>query len=259
MKEELVSIIMPTYNCEKFIEETIQSVLTQTYQNWELLIIDDCSSDNTKDIVNKYVINDNRIKYEILETNSGAAIARYTAIKKANGKYIAFLDSDDLWNEQKLEKQIKFMQKNNYYFTYTNYKIIDEDSASLNKVVTGPKTITKMGMYNYCWPGCLTVIYDREKVGLIQIENLKKNNDYAMWLKVIQKANCYLLDEVLASYRIRTGSISNHSKVKLIKYHYILYKDGEKQNKVVATANTIRNLFFGVIKKVMYVREEKYK
>lgn len=257
MKQELVSIIMPTYNCGKFIEETIQYVLAQTYQNWELLIVDDCSTDNTKEIVNKYIAKDNRIKYEVLENNSGAAIARNVALKKAKGKYIAFLDSDDLWNKDKLEKQVKFMQENNYYFTYTNYRTINEESESLNRVVTGPKKVTKAGMYNYCWPGCLTVMYNREKVGLVQIENLKKNNDYAMWLKVIQKANCYLLNEVLASYRIRTGSISNQSKIKLIKHHYILYKDGEKQNKFIASINTIRNLVFGVVKKIIYVKGEK--
>ncbi len=255
MKQELVSIIMPTYNCAKFIEETINSVLNQTYKNWELLIVDDRSTDNTEKIVNKCVEKDKRISYQILEKNQGAAIARNTAIKEAKGKYIAFLDSDDLWTEDKLEKQIEFMQKNNCYFTYTNYEVINEKGEKLNKVVTGPKKIGKIGMYNYCWPGCLTVMYDREKIGLVQIENLKKNNDYAMWLKVIKKEKCYLLNENLAKYRIRSGSISNQSKIKLIKHHYILYKNGEGQNNIIAYFNTIRNLFFGVVKKIIYVRK----
>lgn len=250
--EDLVSIITPTYNCGKYISETIESVINQSYKNWEMIIIDDCSTDNTKDVVEKYKKNYSNIIYKVLDNNSGAAIARNTALKMAKGKYIAFLDSDDLWDSGKLEKQINFMKKNNYYFTYTNYEEIDENSNTLKKLVTGPKKINKAGMYNYCWPGCLTVMYDSEKVGLVQIENLKKNNDYAIWLKVIRKANCYLLNENLAKYRIREGSISNHSILKLIKYHYILYKDGEKMNFFLSYVNTIRNLFFGVMKKIIF-------
>lgn len=257
MKEELVSIITPTYNCGKYIEETIKSVINQTYKNWEMIIIDDCSTDNTKVIVEEYKKKYDNIKYYVLEEKSGAAIARNVAIKKAKGKFIAFLDSDDLWEKEKLEKQISFMEQNNYNFTYTNYEEIDENSNSINKFVTGPKKITELGMYNYCWPGCLTVIYNAEKIGLIQIENLPKNNDYAIWLKVIKKSNCYLLDKNLAKYRIRTGSISNNSKIKLIKYHYILFRKGEKMNMVISIINTIRNLFFGVIKKARYVRRRK--
>lgn len=255
MKEDLVSIITPTYNCEKFIAETIESVINQTYKNWEMIIVDDCSTDNTKEIVEKYQKKFENIKYVILNENSGAAIARNTALKMAKGKYIAFLDSDDLWNNEKLEKQIKFMKDNNYSFTYTNYEEIDENSNSLHKIITGPKKITKAGMYNYCWPGCLTVMYNAEKIGLIQIENIAKNNDYAMWLKVIKKADCYLLDENLAQYRKRVGSISSHSYTKLIKWHYKLYRDEEKQDVFLACFNTIRNIYFGIIKKLIYVKE----
>lgn len=250
--EELVSIITPTYNCGKYIKETIESVINQTYINWEMIIVDDCSTDNTKDIVNYYQQKYSNIIYKILDKNSGAAIARNTALKMAKGKYIAFLDSDDLWLPEKLEHQIKFMKDNNFYFTYTNYEEIDENSNKLNKLITGPKKITKTGMYNYCWQGCLTVMYNAEKIGLIQIENLPKNNDYAMWLKVIKKTNCYLLNENLAKYRIRTGSISRNNKLKLIKYHYLLFRIAEHKNPVISFLNTIRNLFFGIIKKIKY-------
>ena len=254
--EDLVSIITPTYNCGKYIAETIESVINQTYKNWEMIIIDDCSTDNTKEVVERYQKNHPNIIYKLLDKKSGAAVARNTAIKMAKGKYIAFLDSDDLWLPEKLEKQIKFMEDNNYYFTYTNYEEIDEQSKSIKKIITGPKKITKAGMYNYCWPGCLTVIYDAEKVGLIQIEDLKKNNDYAMWLKAIKKANCYLLNELLSQYRKgRNDSISNNKVVYLIKYHYFLYRNGEKQNVILAILNTIRNLLFGVLKKIIYVRK----
>ncbi len=255
MKEDLVSIVTPTYNCGKFITETIESVIEQTYKNWEMIIVDDCSKDNTQEIVKKYLKNDKRIKYIKFEKNQGAAIARNTAIREAKGRYIAFLDSDDLWSKDKLEKQINFMNKNNYDFTYTNYEEIDENSKLLGIRVTGPKKITKKGMYNYCWPGCLTVMYDAEKIGLIQINDIKKNNDYAMWLKVCKKANCYLLDANLARYRKRTGSISSYSYTSLIKWHYKLYREEEKQNIFFACFNTIRNIYFGIIKKLIYVKE----
>lgn len=253
--EKLVSIIMPSYNTAKFIEDTIKSVLDQTYTDWELIIVDDCSKDNTDEVVKKF-LSDKRIKYLKNKENKGAAFSRNYALREAKGKWIAFLDSDDLWESNKLEKQIKFMETNNYAFTYTNYKEINEKSESLNTIVTGPKKINKTGFYNFCYPGCLTVMYDAEKVGLIQIENLAKNNDYAMWLKVIKKVKyCYLLDEVLASYRKRTNSISSGSKFKLIKHHYILYKFGEKRNPIDSFILTIRNIIFGIYKKKKYVRK----
>lgn len=252
MKEDLVSIITPTYNCGKYIEETIKSVINQTHKNWEMIIIDDCSTDNTKSIVEEYQKKYPNIKYHILENNSGAAVARNMAIKMAKGKFIAFLDSDDLWDKEKLEKQINFMKQNDYNFTYTNYIEVDERGNPKGKKVTGPKKITKRGMFNYCWPGCLTVIYNAEKVGLIQIEDIKKNNDYAIWLKVCKKSNCYLLDEELAMYRKRNGSISNHNYMKLIKWHYKLYKEAEHENSIYSIFNTFRNMIFGIYKKKKY-------
>lgn len=255
MKNGLVSIIMPSYNTGKYIEETINSVLNQTYTNWELIIVDDCSSDNTDEVI-KLFLKDERIVYLKNIKNSGAAISRNKAIKMANGEYIAFLDSDDVWNKNKLEKQIKFMEENNYYFTYTVYELIDGKSIILNKLIAGPKKITKIGMYNYCWPGCLTVMYNRKKIGLVQIEDLPKNNDYAIWLKIIKKSNCYLLNECLAQYRIRAGSISRHGKLELIKYHYKLFRVGEYKGVMMSCILTIRNLFFGIIKKIIYVKSK---
>ena len=254
MKEDLVSIIMPSYNTGKFIKETINSVLNQTYNNWELIIVDDCSTDDTEEIVN--AIKDNRIKFLKNSTNSGAAISRNKAIKEAKGKWIAFLDSDDLWKKEKLEKQIRFMEENHYDFSYTNYTEIDEEGNEKGIKITGPKKITKTGMYNYCWPGCLTVMYNAEKIGLIQIEDIRKNNDYAMWLKVCQKADCYLLDEVLAQYRKgRVGSVSTHSIRTMIGWHYMLYHEAEKMGKLESLFNTGRNLLFGYYKKRKYVKK----
>lgn len=250
----LVSIIMPSWNCAKFVEETLQSVLVQTYSNWELIFQDDCSTDNTKEIVEHYAAKDSRIKYECSAKNSGAAITRNNALKRTNGRWIAFLDSDDIWLPTKLEEQLKFMTKNNYSFSYTQYEEINETSENLGRTISGPKHIGKLGMYAYCWPGCLTVMYNRELIGTIQIADIKKNNDYAMWLKVIQHTDCHLLDKILAKYRKRTGSISNHSYIQLIKWHYRLFNESEHKNTLVSALLTIGNLIFGTLKKILYIK-----
>lgn len=253
---ELVSIIMPSYNTSAYIEMAIKSVLQQTYQNWELIIVDDCSTDDTDEVVSKF--NDERITYIKNNINSGAAISRNKALRCARGRWIAFLDSDDLWKPRKLEKQISFMEKQGCHFSYTKYEEIDENGQSNGVVVSGPVKVTKTGMGNYCWPGCLTVMYDAAVVGTLQIEDIKKNNDYAMWLKVCKKADCYLLNECLASYRKdRNGSISTHSYKTLIKWHYRLYREAEKENIFMSLFNTGRNLIFGFYKKRRYVRKAK--
>lgn len=250
----LVSIIMPSYNTASFIAESIQSVLEQSYKDWELIIVDDCSPDNTDDVVKPY-LSDKRIRYLKNEKNSGAAVSRNRALREAKGKWIAFLDSDDLWMPEKLEKQISFMEKNSYSFSYTNYEEIDVEGKETGVKVTGPKKVTKTGMFNYCWLGCLTVMYDAEKIGLIQIEDIKKNNDYAMWLKVCKKADCYLLDESLGKYRKgRAGSVSTHSIKTMIGWHYKLFREAEKQGAIRSIVNTGRNLVFGFYKKKRYVK-----
>lgn len=250
--KELVSVIMPSYNTAKYIKQSIQSVIDQTYTNWELIIVDDCSTDNTDEIVKS--IDDDRIIYLKNEKNSGAAVSRNRALKEAKGKWIAFLDSDDLWLPEKLEKQLHFMKSNGYAFSYTNYYEIDQNGIENGISVTGPAKISKTGMFNYCWPGCLTVMYNAETVGLIQISNIKKNNDYAIWLKVCKLSDCFLLDEYLAKYRRgRIGSISSHRPLDLIKWHYRLFRDAEMQNPFAAAFNTGRNMLFGCYKKKRYV------
>lgn len=254
---DLVSIIMPSYQTAAFLEETVNSVLAQTYENWELIIVDDCSTDATDDVIARF--SDARIRYYKNETNSGAANSRNRALREAKGRYIAFLDSDDLWTAEKLERQIAFMKENGYAFSYTNYEEINEDSSPRGVLVTGPRRITKAGMYRYCFPGCLTVMYDRDVVGLVQIRDIRKNNDYAMWLQVIRKADCYLLPETLAYYRKRAGSISNHSYRKLIVWHYRLFRHADGKNPVSSAVLTAGNLVFGVYKKLRYVKREEQK
>lgn len=250
---DLVSIIMPSYNTAPYIRETIQSVLDQTYQNWELIIVDDCSTDNTDEVIQP-LLTDRRIRYLKNDRNSGAAVSRNRALREAKGKWIAFLDSDDLWVPEKLEKQVRFMEENRYHFSYTNYEEINEAGEKTGVLVSGPARITKTGMFNYCWPGCLTVMYDAEVVGRIQIADIKKNNDYAMWLKVCRKADCYLLNENLAQYRKgRSGSISSHRIRTMICWHYKLFREAEKENLALSFINTGRNMLFGFYKKRRYV------
>ncbi|MCM1021756.1 MAG: glycosyltransferase family 2 protein [Muribaculum sp.] len=251
----LVSVVTPTWNCGRFIAETIESVLAQSYPNWEMLIVDDCSNDDTRKIVEQYQQKDSRIKYHCLDCNSGAAVARNFALKMARGRWIAFLDSDDLWKPEKLERQLAFMVKNNYAFTYHNYTEIDEQSKPLGVFVSGIRKVSKFGMFACCWPGCLSVIYDAERIGLIQIENVKKNNDTAMWLKVVEKAPCYLLDEDLALYRRRANSITPKPLWQRIWAHYPLFRVAERMNPVAATFWVGMNVFGNAFKKIFYVKE----
>ncbi|MCM1438248.1 MAG: glycosyltransferase family 2 protein [Roseburia sp.] len=256
----LVSIIMPNYNCEKYIGETLNSVMNQTYENWELLIVDDCSDDNSLQVIGEFMKRDARIKLFVNEKGSGAAASRNRAIREAKGKWIAFLDSDDLWTEDKLEKQVKFMADNGYHFSCTDYEHIDENSNPLNVRVTGPKKVTRHKMFNYCYLGCLTVMYDAELTGLIQIpDTITKRNDYALWLKISKFAVCYRLSGVYAYYRSRKGSLSHQSKLSLIKYHYRLFKNSEGMCAVKALFYTCKNLFHGVFKKLRYVKKIKVK
>lgn len=253
---DLVSIIMPSFNCGRFVEETIRSVLAQTFENWELLFVDDRSTDDTMAKVMAIKEKDSRIHVYQNAFNSGAAVSRNVALRHAKGRWVAFLDSDDLWEPTKLEKQIAFMEDSGYAFSYTDYQEIDEDSNETGVYVSGPKHISKKGMFAFCWPGCLTVMYDREKIGLVQIADIKKNNDYAMWLKVCKKADCYLLDECLAKYRRgRSGSISTHGYTTLIKWHYKLFRNAERMNPMSSAFMTMVNLVCGVYKKMKYVKK----
>lgn len=250
-QEELVSIIMPSYNTGPQIKKSIQSIQRQTYQNWELLIVDDCSTDDTDQVVNQ-MLEDIRIRYLKNTKNSGAAISRNYGLREAKGKWIAFLDSDDLWHPRKLELQIAFMKKHDYKFTFTDYRIIYPDGQKSPYIYTGPNHVTKTMMWRYCYFSTITVIYDREYVGLIQVADVKKNNDYAMWLKVIEKADAYRYPRSLSVYCKREQSITSGSKWKLIKHHFILFRKACELNPLMASICTLRNLLWGFHKKIYY-------
>lgn len=247
---ELVSVIMPSYNTASYISASIKSVLAQTYSNWELIIVDDCSTDNTDAIVAGF--KDARIKFFKNIKNSGAALTRNRALREAKGEWIAFLDSDDLWLPEKLERQIMFMKKNGYVFSYHQFEKIDEDSKKIGILVTGPDIVSRKMMYNYCYPGCLTFMYNAEVMGLVQIKDIKKNNDYAILLQLCKKANCYLLKENLAQYRIRKKSISHDKFIKKLRSHYDLFHICDEQSALVAFWYACWNMFYGVLKKLKY-------
>lgn len=228
MRPELVSIVMPAYNCSAYIGETIESVLKQSYPYWELIIVDDCSSDNTRDIVLQYMKENARIRYFLLEKRSGVVAARTKATDEARGKYIAFLDSDDLWYPEKLKKQICFMQENGYAFTCTSYEKVNEKGEPLRKIIHSVPKADYNRVLLDCPIGNSTVIYDTEKLGKCRGPNIKRRNDYALWLRILHREPyVYGLPDILMQYRVRAGSISS-KKIPLIRYHWILYRDIEK-------------------------------
>lgn len=252
-----VSIITPTFNSERFIAETILSVQAQTYKDWEMIIVDDCSTDRTAEIVASFQEKDSRIKYLYNSTNKGSAFSRNIAIQKAKGKWIAFLDSDDLWYPEKLEKQIEFMTRNDIHFSYTNYCEIDESSKEVGVLISGPEVVTNKLMRAYCWPGCLTVMYDAEFLGLMQTAEIKINEEYALWIKISSVANCHLLDENLAKYRRHNNSLTDKSYLELTKWHYIMFRVAEGKNIIASLLLTLGNLIFGTYKKIFF--RKKYK
>ncbi len=227
--KNLVSIITPSYNSAKFIGKTIESVLDQIYQNWEMIIVDDVSPDNSNKIIEEYSKKDTRIKLIKLEQNSGAAVARNRAIKESKGRYIAFLDADDMWKPEKLEKQIEFMRKNNYAFTYTAYEKIDENGLVFGEIGV-PLKVSYNQLLKTCVIGCLTAIYDVEKLGKVYMPTNTKREDFATWLNILKKVDfAYGIKQNLSQYRVYKSQSSN-KKVKMAKENWKLYREIEKLN-----------------------------
>lgn len=223
--EELVSIITPSYNSSQYIAETIQSVLSQTYQNWELLITDDCSTDNSVEIIKSFCRKDQRIKLFCLKQNSGAGIARNNSIHEAKGRFIAFCDSDDKWLPDKLQKQVEFMLQHGYAFSFLSYYQCNESGEHLRSIICKPKISYRDLLAGNC-VGCLTAMYDCGKIGgKIYMPVIRKRQDWGLWLLIIQKCKYgYGLQETLAEYRVRKGSISA-KKLDLVRHNIRVYTD----------------------------------
>lgn len=257
----LVSIITPNFNCEKYIQETIESVQAQTYSNWEMLVVDDCSTDNSLRILEEISEKDNRVRILHNEHNLGAAVSRNYGIREAKGKWIAFLDSDDLWKSDKLERQLEFMVNNQYAASYTDSIYVDDSGTPNGIRETGPKKVgyNKLLLFNFL--STCSVMYDRDIVGLVQIPDLKKRNDYAMWLKVAKQTSFHLLNDSLTMYRIRTaGSLSNKSggmmkRRSLIKDHFVMFRKNEGFSVVKSYIFVAVNIIGYVFKKIVYIKK----
>lgn len=230
----LVSIIMPSYNAEAVIAHSIDSVLSQTYTAWELIITDDNSSDSTCEIVREYINKDERIKLLRLEGNSGAGIARNNSIRHANGRFIAFLDSDDMWCPEKLEKQIKFMLDNAYALTYTQYRKID-DVGNITGIIHPPERVNYRELLKSNVIGCLTAVYDTKILGKVFMPTIRKRQDMALWLNILKTIDyAWCLPEELALYREGHESLSSN-KVKILATQWDFYRNHLRFN-VIKTA-----------------------
>lgn len=237
MKDALVSIITPVYNAEKFIRETIESVQNQTYTNWEMLLINDCSTDSSAEIIKEKAAEDSRIKYIELDKNSGAAITRNTGISKAQGRYIAFLDSDDIWKSDKLDKQLALIKEKDIGFCFTSYRYVMQDGVPTNKVARAPEKIDYNGLLKNTIIGCSTVLIDREVIGDFRMTNVRRGQDTATWLQLLKRTEyAYGIYEDLVWYRVVDGSLSHN-----------------KWNAIKRTWNTYRNVEHLSLPKAMYV------
>jgi teichuronic acid biosynthesis glycosyltransferase TuaG len=245
-----VSIITPTYNSLQFIKETIQAILTQTYTNWELLITDDCSTDDTWQLLQEYAKKDKRIKVFQLKNNSGPGVARNFSIKQATGRFIAFCDSDDQWKPDKLEKQLNFMNENDLALSCSSYNVIDEEGKPIGQVIA-PQKLTYKTMLRNNYIGCLTAIYDTEKLGKVFMPDIRKRQDWALWLIILKKIPYALsIQENLAIYRDRSQSMSSN-KIDLIKYNWNIDRKIEKFSVISSMFLILQFLFFYFKKKLI--------
>ena len=224
----LISIITPYYNSSKFIYEFVNYVLLQSYSNWELLIVDDFSDDNSKELLLNLEKKDKRIRVIFLDINAGAANARNVAILKAKGRYIAFLDSDDSWQSQKLDRQISFMKQNDIAFSFTSYQSISENGSDVIGIFVVPYKLTYNDYLKNTIIGCLTVIIDREKIGDFEMPDIRSSHDMALWLLIMKRGfDAHGLNENLANYRIVLAS-NTSSKLDAAKDVWRVYRHLEK-------------------------------
>jgi glycosyltransferase involved in cell wall biosynthesis len=267
---DMVSIIMLSHGDGKYASESVKSALAQTYQNWELLFVAKSDDETIKivsalrdeDVRNQRISTSNyisgiRIKVSYIVGQEEVTPRRNSALKEAKGKWIAFLDAGDVWEPTKLEKQIAFMKDHGYAFSYTKYALIDNNSHDRGFVIGGKDRVTYLDMMKCCWPAYLTVMYDAEKVGRLQLRNLKGNNDYALWLIASEEADCYLLKENLAKLRTKWGLLGKLLLTNGIKWRYEVYRIEYRKNLVVACLMTMRNMWYGLVKWAKYVERVK--
>ena len=247
----LVSIITPVFNSQYFLKECIESVISQTYKNWEMLIIDDCSKDASRKIINSFAKKEPRIRSFFLNKNIGPAMARNIGLRNARGNYIAFLDSDDLWLSSKLEKQIFFMSTNNIAFSYTSYQVISEQGTVLKNLIKVPKKMSYKSYLKNTIIGCLTVIVDKSKVGFFEMPDLKSSHDMALWLLIMKRGfYAYGLNESLAKYRIVNNS-NTFNKLNASMDVWNLYRKQENLSFFYSLFNFIFYVFNALKKRIL--------
>ena len=224
----LVSVIIPCYNSERYIVQSIESVIMQTFQQWEMIIVDDCSTDNSADIIKKYEAKDFRIRY--LKTNepSGSpSIPRNIGIREARGRYIAFLDSDDIWLPKKLEEQLKFIDQPNVAMVFSNFEKVDQAGRRTKRKIIAPSVVDYHLLLRGNCIGCLTVMYDTEKVGKMYFKNVR-HEDCALWLSILKKGyKAQNTNSVMALYRVGNHSISSN-KMKILSWQWNILRKEEK-------------------------------
>ncbi len=249
MEKGLVSIITPLYNGEKYIGETIKSVISQTYTNWEMIIVNDGSKDNSESIVMSYAKNEPRIHY-VKQDNAGSAAARNNGIRHCKGQYIALLDADDLWSPEFLTSQISFMKEKNAIVVHSSYKRINEDGVEILRPYPAKKVVSVKDMQMTNHIACLTGLYDSSKYGKIYLrEELKSiRDDYAYWLDIVKLAGySYGNNRVLASYRVMSNSTTG-KKTKLVKAQYSFYRKFQGFNLIKSLIYTCYWGVLGIIK-----------
>lgn len=223
-----ISIITPSYNSVSFIRETIESVLNQTYKNWEMIIVDDCSTDNSVEIISEYAKKDKRIKLFVNSSNSGAAVSRNKALENTTGRFIAFLDSDDVWKPKKIQEQVDFMITNELPISFTSYSLIDEKGEAIEKVVNTVKEIDYKGYLKNTIIGMSTSMIDTNFVKPFKFKNIRTRQDTYLWISLLKRGHkAYGMNKILVNYRVRKDSISAN-KVKAAKRVWYLYYDLEK-------------------------------
>jgi len=228
--ESLVSIITPNFNASKFVVDCLKSVQNQTYGNWEMIIIDDASTDNSVAIIENCISGDDRIRLVKLNENSGPAVARNVGIEASKGDYIAFLDSDDSWISEKLEIQVVFMQKNDIALSFTSYYSVNEHKEN-KKLIEAKGIVTYKDLLTNNYIGCLTAMYSVSRLGKVYMPVVKKRQDWGLWLKITKNnVKAYGINHPLAWYTRRQNSVSSN-KFKLLKYNWIIYRDHEKLNR----------------------------
>jgi teichuronic acid biosynthesis glycosyltransferase TuaG len=250
--QDLVSIVVPVYNSQEYLEDTIKTVEDQTYKNWELILVDDCSIDNSVDIIEKHMKQGNKISLIKLKENSGAAIARNAGMKAAEGKYIAFLDADDLWKPNKLEVQLEFMKNGNYVFTYTGYEFADKFGHPSGKVVNVPRALNYYQALRNTIIFTSTVILDVNELGkeIIKMPNVKRGQDAATWWKILRAGHiAHGLNMNLSLYRRGNTTLSSN-KFRAVKRTWMLYRKVEKLSIPFATFNFIGYAYNAIKKRI---------